>query len=105
MPVVDGEFVPQHPSITWNETLPNDIDLITGAVIDDGVISVLFQPIDDPDTVLNRARTKETTERLLGFNFDPFPQNEAIIAAVKDQYPGMLTDLIKDKYLTRGISY
>ena len=89
MPVVDGEFILQHPLIAWNETLPDGLDLMAGFVIHDAASYVLVQPQDNPNITRNLAQTISSTNRLLSLQFDHFPgDEEEVIAAVTDQYPG-----------------
>ena len=61
---------------------------MTGAVIHDGVVTVLVQPAQDPNTTINRARTNETTDRLLDLNFNIYPGYTEAKEAVIQQYSG-----------------
>ena len=89
MPVVDGEFILQHPLLGWNETLPDGLDLMAGFVIHDAASSVLIQPLDNPNVTINRAQTISSTNRFLGLQFNHFPgDDEEVMATITDQYPG-----------------
>ena len=87
--MIDGQFIPVHPAIAWNQTAPSDLDLITGAVINDAAFAVLSQPPNNPNVTINMAETLERTEAFLGYVFSPYKRDEEEIKqALIDQYPG-----------------
>ena len=93
--MIDGEFIPQHPANTWNESAPTNLGLITGATIDDGAAFVLIQSTNDPNITINLAATKVTLDGMIRVVMNPYPGDYGDIKeALINQYPGAFSFLL-----------